>query len=125
MSTQQNAMHDLRVTGAITFPHYIKHEVLDKTTVNMVTGKTWDNKKGEMVNQYQQYTAAGVAIYHLACDPSEKVEVGQQFKSLFVAGVTYTIKEIINERPAKGDWNFTAIKPVVMSVRAEIDSLTV
>jgi hypothetical protein len=115
-------MYNLTVSGPMSFPHYVKHETTIHTKA-ISYSKVYDEKKKEYVDRPIEYRATAEGIYHIMCDPEKLVKVGEKFCIGFVAGVSYTITEIIEVRTARGTWSALPFIQELVRCRAEVNGL--
>lgn len=114
-------MYNLRVCGNMTFPHYLSHTNATKRTLRKHIGV--ERVGVQTIDKWQDYQVGDNGIYKIIVNPARSLTVGDTFESLYMGGVSYTVVESLELRPAKGNRSFVDFVPHVQTVSVRVNEL--
>lgn len=111
-------MLNIRLFGAMKFPHYIDSKA-EQTERKMVPVEVKNKETGiyEWILQERNVHSGGT--YDLIEAPAEPLKPNDEFVHPLYNNIQFRITEVIERRPARGDWSFINFTPNFVRVRVE------
>ena len=95
--------------GKLGFPNFTKFDVGHYT--QRQTGEAYNDKTKRKEPVFSLVMNDGT--FNIVSDPNEPIMVGETLEHPFYRNLSFTVTNIIEHRPARGDWSVYGIEPIM------------